>query len=174
MLENDIKPIHTSGMIWESIVDGPGIRFVLFTQGCPHHCKGCHNPTTHPFEGGQLTYPDEIIQQLKKNTLISGVTFSGGEPFAQAEALVPLAEQIKAMGKHLMCYTGYTFEQLMAMNNSAVNRLLSLADLLVDGRFIEEQKSLTLRFRGSANQRIIDLPETLRHGEVVISPYSDR
>ena len=167
------KPIRVSGIIPESIVDGPGIRFVLFVQGCPHHCPGCHNPDTHDFAGGYDMQWEDILEQIKREPVF-GVTFSGGEPFAQADALLPLAEEIKRLGKHLMVYSGYTFEQLTAKGDKSTDRLLRLADVLVDGRFMLEQKSLTLRFRGSSNQRVIDLPETFRQGQVVISRYAVR
>ncbi len=167
------KPIRVSGIIPESIVDGPGIRFVLFVQGCPHHCPGCHNPDTHDFAGGYDLDFEDILVQIKREPVF-GVTFSGGEPFAQAEALLPLAEEIKKLGIHLMIYTGYTFEQLTQSSNEHIHKLLRLADVLVDGRFMLEQKSLTLRFRGSANQRVIDLPETFKQEKIVISRYSVR
>ena len=167
------KPIRVSGIIPESIVDGPGIRFVLFVQGCPHHCPGCHNPDTHDFSGGYDMTPEQVLERIKSQPVF-GVTLSGGEPFSQSEALLPLAEEIKKLGKHLMIYTGFTYEQLTARTDKATHALLGLADVLVDGPFLQEQKSLSLRFRGSANQRVIDLPQTLRTGQVVISPYAVR
>lgn len=167
------KPIRISGIIPESIVDGPGIRFVLFVQGCPHHCPGCHNPDTHDFSGGYNMTLEEILEKVKSQPVF-GVTFSGGEPFSQPEALAPLAAEIKKLDKHLMIYSGFTYEQLAARTDQATHALLGLADILVDGRFLQEQKSLSLRFRGSANQRVIDLPKTLETGQVVISPYAVR
>lgn len=167
------KPIRVSGIIPESIVDGPGIRFVLFVQGCPHHCPGCHNPDTHDFAGGYDMTVEQVMERINSQPVF-GVTLSGGEPFAQPEALVPLAEEIKKTGKHLMIYSGYTYEQLTDRHDESTDALLHLADVLVDGRFLLEQKSLTLRFRGSANQRVIDLPQTLEKGQVVISHYSVR
>lgn len=160
-MENSIR---ISGIQEESIVDGPGIRYVVFTQGCPHHCAGCHNPETHCFEGGREETVEAIMAQIRKNPLVSGVTLSGGEPMVQAAQLIPLAEQAKAAGKHLMVYSGYTFEELCTMQDAAVTKLLHLCDLLVDGRFEQEQKSLEIRFRGSKNQRIIDLPQTFATG----------
>ena len=149
-------------------MDGPGIRYVIFTQGCPHHCPGCHNPQTHDPEGGREADVDEILTQIGQNPLLGGVTFSGGEPFAQAEALVPVAEAVKALGKHLMIYTGYLYETLQKMEQPGVQRLLMLTDLLVDGPFLLAERDLTLAYRGSANQRVIDLEKTRRRGEVTL------
>ncbi|MDE6961157.1 MAG: anaerobic ribonucleoside-triphosphate reductase activating protein [Lachnospiraceae bacterium] len=157
-----------AGVQQDSIVDGPGIRYVIFTQGCPHHCPGCHNPQTHDPEGGREADVDEILTQIGQNPLLGGVTFSGGEPFAQAEALVPVAEAVKALGKHLMIYTGYLYETLQKMEQPGVQRLLMLTDLLVDGPFLLAERDLTLAYRGSANQRVIDLEKTRRRGEVTL------
>lgn len=147
--------LRLSGRIQESIVDGPGLRYVVFTQGCPHHCKGCHNPQTHPFEGGEIVDIDQIFQEFCENPLLSGITFSGGEPFCQPEPLYRLAKKIHEKGKNVMVYTGYTLEQLQALENSWVNELLSEADILVDGPFVEELLDLELEFRGSSNQRLL-------------------
>lgn len=162
------KPLRIAGTQRDSIVDGPGIRYVIFTQGCPHHCEGCHNPGTHDFAGGEEADTEAILKQIFENRLISGVTFSGGEPFCQAEALVPLAETVKGRGKHLMIYTGYLLEELQKMPNSGVKRLLELADILVDGPFVLAQRNLTLPYRGSENQRVIDMVKTRAMGEVVL------
>lgn len=151
--------INYHNIIEESIVDGPGLRFVLFTQGCPHHCPGCHNPQTHPFITKNLVSIQDIFKQYQENPLLSGITFSGGEPFCQASALAVLAKLVKNNGGNVITYTGYYYEELkeMAKDNSDIQALLSASDYLIDGPFIEEQKSLTLPFRGSANQRIWDL-----------------
>ena len=169
------KPLRIAGTVQESIVDGPGLCYVVFSQGCPHHCPGCHNPQTHDFQGGKDADTDQILEQIFDNPLTSGVTFSGGEPFVQADALVPLAEVIKARGKHLMIYTGYLLEELQAMDRPGVRRLLELADILVDGPYIEEQRDLTLQYRGSANQRVIDLNKSRERGEIILyrSEYED-
>jgi anaerobic ribonucleoside-triphosphate reductase activating protein len=148
--------LRVSGIVDESIVDGPGLRYVVFTQGCPHHCKGCHNPQTHSFEGGFLLSAEAALGQLQENPLLSGITLSGGEPFEQAEALCALAEGAKALGKNVMTYTGYVFEDLLARNDSWTDRLLDLTDTLVDGPYKEELRDLELHFRGSANQRLLD------------------
>lgn len=162
--------LKISGIVSESIVDGPGIRYVIFTQGCPHHCKGCHNPQTHDFQGGEMADWETVLQAVKENPLLGGVTFSGGEPFAQAEPLADLARELKRLGKHLMVYTGYTYEELLQRKGQrpAIGELLSQADILVDGPYVEAERDLTLKFRGSANQRVIDLVKTRDSGTVVL------
>lgn len=158
--------VRISGTIGESIVDGPGIRYTIFTQGCPHACTGCHNPQTHDFAGGQEVTLDDLLQDILQNPMISGVTFSGGEPFVQAAPLAVLAQALRQRGKHLMIYSGYTLEELLALGADA-RALLEQCDLLVDGRYEETQRSLLLRFRGSSNQRVLDVPRSLAQGEAV-------
>ncbi len=153
--------VRIAGTVSESIVDGPGFRFTLFTQGCPHHCPGCHNPQTHDFAGGREVELDTLLHDACRSPLVKGVTFSGGEPFCQPEPLYRLAVELKARGKHLMAYSGYTFEQLTALDDPFVHKLLSQLDLLVDGPFIEAERNIDLRFRGSANQRVLDVPKSL-------------
>ena len=169
------KELKIAGIVQDSIVDGPGIRYVIFTQGCPHHCRGCHNPETHDPSGGKIADVNMILNQIFSNPLLYGVTFSGGEPFVQAEALVPIAEAVKTKKKHLMIYTGYLYEQLLEMKNRDMQRLLELSDILVDGPFIMEQRDLTLQYRGSKNQRVIDLVKTRQAGDIVLykSEYED-
>lgn len=152
-------PLRISGIVPESIVDGPGFRLVVFVQGCPHRCPGCHNPQTHDFEGGYLIDQDNIVDQVKENPLLSGVTFSGGEPFCQAAALSQLGKKVKELGKNLMVYTGYTLEQLIELGGSKpeIIDLLKVTDTLVDGPYVEALRDLELEFRGSSNQRIIDM-----------------
>jgi len=158
--------IRVSGVMQDSIVDGPGLRYVLFTQGCYHNCKGCHNPETHSFEGGKLVTVKRLLELLDKNPLTQGVTLSGGEPFEQPAQVAIFAKEVKKRGLHLMCYSGYTFEQLVKKGETdpAVAELLSCLDTLVDGKFILEQRSLNLLFRGSRNQRILDVPASLQSG----------
>lgn len=169
--------IRLAGIVNESIVDGPGFRFALFTQGCPHHCKGCHNPQTHDFEGGYIADTDDFLDMITNDPLLDGVTFSGGEPFCQCEPLADLAEKIKSVdgGRlNVISYTGYTFEYLMEhkIEIKDCERLLNCLDYLVDGKFIEEQKSLELKFRGSKNQRFIDVQKSLKEGRAVVTePY---
>lgn len=155
--------IKVSGIVGESITDGPGFRFALFTQGCPHNCPGCHNPQTHSFQGGESLTADEIFAMIKKNPLLRGVTFTGGDPMCQSEALIPLAKMIKEAGLELAIYTGYNFEEI------ADDPLLAYADIVVDGRFILEQKSYELKFKGSRNQRTIDVQKSLSEGRVVLN-----
>lgn len=161
--------IKLSGLVADSIVDGPGFRFTIFTQGCPHHCPGCHNPQTHDFEGGRYAGCDKIIEKIQQNKLTTGVTFSGGEPFCQPEPCAYMAKKLKALGYHLMCYTGYTFEQLteMSQKDENIKEFLSQLDIIIDGRFILEQRSLELRFKGSKNQRTIDVKESIKQGSAV-------
>ncbi len=151
--------IRVAGKIEESIVDGPGLRYVLFTQGCPHHCPGCHNPETHDPSGGCLVPAADIVRDIGKNPITRGVTFSGGEPFLQSEALAPLAAELKGQGYHLMAYTGYLIEELLARPRHGA--FLACLDVVVDGPFVLEKRSLELRFRGSSNQRFIDVPASL-------------
>lgn len=167
--------LRIAGIESESIVDGPGFRLAVFAQGCPHHCPGCHNPQTHPFEGGQIMYTDELLAMLDKNPLLRGVTLSGGEPFCQPEAMAQLARQTHQRGKDVVCFTGYTLEQLLEMDDSNIRALLEQVDILIDGPYIEEQRDLTLLFRGSSNQRLIDLPKTLADGQIHLwrDPYWD-
>ena len=162
------QTIQLAGIVNDSISDGPGIRLTVFVQGCPHHCPGCHNQQTWDFAGGQPTTTEEIWQQIQQNPLLSGVTFSGGEPMAQAAALLPLAQLIKQAGLELAIYTGYTFEQLLELPEPAVRQLLELCDTLIDGPFILAQRNLELNFRGSANQRILKVTESLAAGQPVL------
>ena len=154
--------IRIAGYIEESIVDGPGVRFVVFTQGCPHHCPGCQNPQTHNFAGGYMADTEEIIAKFSVDPLLKGITISGGEPFCQPAASAELAKAAHAIGKDVIVYSGYTFEQLLNGEVADALSLLQETDVLIDGRFEEEQKSLSLRFRGSANQRAIDCKESLK------------
>lgn len=162
------KKIRVAGVVNDSIVDGPGFRFSVFVQGCPHGCPGCHNPQTHPFEGGVMMEPEEILERMKKNPLLKGITLSGGEPFCQAEALAYLARQVHAAGWDVVCYTGYTLEALLAMEDPHIRELLEEVDLLIDGPFILEKRDLTLLFRGSSNQRLILVKPTLQTGSITL------
>lgn len=162
MCENRIR---VAGVVNDSITDGPGMRYTLFVQGCPHHCPGCHNPQTHPFEGGSWRTAEEIAGEILKNPMLSGLTLSGGEPICQAKALVPLCRMVKDGGMDIALYSGYTFEQLIQMEEDGVRTLLSLCDVLIDGPFLLEERSLALLFRGSKNQRILNLPESLKAGK---------
>ena len=158
--------LNLAGIQTDSIVDGPGIRTTFFCQGCPHHCEGCHNPETWPFSGGTPMETEQLVQLVCENPLCRGVTFSGGEPFAQAEGFLELAKALKAKGYEVASYSGYTFEQLQ--NGTAAQReLLQHIDILIDGPFIQAEKSLETPFRGSRNQRILDVPKSLQAGAPV-------
>jgi len=166
--------LRLAGVVRESIVDGPGIRFTVFAQGCPHHCKGCHNEGTLDFDGGLITEIANILCEIDKNPLLSGVTFSGGEPFCQAAGFCVLARQIKERGLHIVTFSGYTYEELMELvgkpgpDGEAVRELMDLTDMLIDGRFELALRDLTLCFRGSQNQRLIDMNKTRETGKIVL------
>jgi len=151
--------IRLSGVIRESIVDGPGVRYVIFVQGCPHRCPGCHNPESHDPMGGFLSSTTRIWDNLMKNPMLRGITFSGGEPFCQAAPLAEIGRCARERGLDIMTYSGYTYEQLLAMaeEDRGVHDLLAVTNYLVDGPFIEAERDLSLRFRGSRNQRIYDV-----------------
>lgn len=163
--------LRLAGVVRESIVDGPGLRFVIFCQGCPHDCKGCHNPDTHDFNGGYMCPTERILAAIDQNPLLAGVTFSGGEPMCQAEVFYEIGKEVKARNLNLMCYSGYTYEELCEMGETqpAVKGLLEILDYLVDGRFILEERDLNLRFMGSRNQRFIDMNATRKAGQVVLA-----
>lgn len=154
--------IRIAGIVDDSIVDGEGVRLTVFTQGCPHHCHGCHNPQTWNLTGGHEIDTEEIVQKLKANPLLSGITFSGGEPFLQPAPLAEIARAAHKLGLDVWSYTGFTLEELKKRTD--VQQLLNEVDVLVDGPYVEALRDLTLRFRGSSNQRIIDLNE-LRKGD---------
>lgn len=162
------KVIRMCGIEPESIVDGPGFRYVTFVQGCPHHCPGCHNPESHDPNGGFDMTTGEVFAEIKSNKHLRGVTFSGGEPFEQVPALLELARMIKAEGLTLMSYSGYTYDELVSRNDPETDELLGLLDILVDGRYVEKLRNLTLVFRGSENQRVIDMNKTREQGEIVL------
>jgi anaerobic ribonucleoside-triphosphate reductase activating protein len=167
-MSTDNPIIQLFGTADDSIVDGPGIRFALFTQGCKHRCLGCHNPESWPFTGGTATTTDDLWEKIEANRLLSGVTLTGGEPFEQAEALVDLTRRVREKGLSVWAYSGYLYEQLLAgIPNEAAPLLLEQVDVLVDGLFDENLKSLDLQWRGSSNQRIIDIPASLASGTVV-------
>lgn len=170
--QNDnLGELRLAGVVKESIVDGPGLRFTIFCQGCPHGCEGCHNPDTHDFEGGYMCPISRIMDAIDKNPLLAGVTFSGGEPMCQPEAFLTIAKECKKRGLNIMCYTGFTYEELlgMAKTEPAIGELLGLLDYLVDGKFILAERDLSLIFRGSRNQRYIDMNKTRETGEIVLA-----
>lgn len=183
--------LRLAGVVRESIVDGPGLRFAIFCQGCPHNCPKCHNQDTHDFSGGYDCDIQKIVNAIEENPLLSGVTFSGGEPSHQPVAFLEIAKKVKSRGLNIWMYSGYTLEELLSRANStisdlnnmnenssqtsekneeqvALKGLLSLIDVLVDGKFINELKDLTLPFRGSKNQKLIDMAATKRHNKIVL------
>ena len=152
----------------DSIVDGQGIRTVIWTQGCSHNCPFCHNPITHDFKGGQLVELGEVIDELERLEGQDGVTFSGGDPMFQPKQCTVLAKKVHELGMNVWAYTGFTFEELLSNGNKDVLDFLSNIDVLIDGRFEIEKKSMDLEFRGSSNQRIIDVKKSFEKGKVVL------
>ena len=167
-----MSQIRIAGIVIDSITDGPGLRAAVFVQGCPHRCDGCHNPETHDFSGGDVTTTEEIFEKIRSNPLLSGVTFTGGEPMCQARALAELADMIKPTGLKIAVYTGYTWEELTAENDPDRIKLLKLADVVIDGPFEVSQRSLDLKFRGSVNQRVINVAQSLKRNKVVVKKSS--
>ena len=160
--------IRLSGIVEESIVDGKGIRFVVFTQGCPHNCKGCHNPQTHDFKGGYMEDTDKLFEMFQEDPILKGITFSGGEPFMQPKPLTELAKKVHSVRKDVTCYSGFTFEEILNSENEDRVELLKNIDVLIDGKFILEQRNLELSFRGSENQRVIDVKKSLQENKVIL------
>ena len=194
-MENDFEntTISLYGTVPDSIVDGPGLRYAVFVQGCSHHCPGCHNPESQPAEGGTETTLAALLADIRANGLVHDVTLSGGEPFEQPKACAALAAELKREGYGIWCYTGYLYDDLAGRaeaartqqaqreeagltgnaltegiaDDLAVGDLLDSIDVLVDGPFVESRKSLELKWCGSSNQRLIDVPATRRAGSVV-------
>lgn len=160
--------LSVGGIEPESIVDGPGFRFAVFLQGCPFSCRGCHNEQLQTFEGGKMMRISEILAEIKGNALLDGLTLSGGEPFAQSGACAGLARAVKELGLSVMVFTGYVWEDLIAAGRSDFMALISVADIIVDGPFIMEMRDIDLSFRGSSNQRIIDVRGSLKSGRTVL------
>lgn len=164
-----MKKLRISGTVNDSIVDGPGLRFTIFTQGCPHNCPGCHNPQTHSMKGGKKISINKLYKNIKENSLLSGVTFSGGEPFIQAKTLLPLAKKLKENNIEIASYTGYLFEDLINDKVPFGKELLKYLDVLIDGKFVLSLKSMDLAFKGSSNQRTIDVQKSLKENKAIIS-----
>lgn len=161
LLTDQETMIRVAGITPESVVDGPGLRAVVFFQGCPHHCPGCHNPETWDPQGGKLLTVEEVWRLIRYNPLLSGITLSGGEPLAQPEGALALARKVRAAGGNLMIYTGYTWEEICRFDSPVMTELLGMTALLVDGPFLLAEKDERLLFRGSRNQRIIDVQASL-------------
>lgn len=158
--------IRIAGIVDDSIVDGDGLRLSVFTQGCPHHCVGCQNPDTHAASGGRDEDTENILARIDENPLLTGITFSGGEPFLQPAPLTRLAKEAHKRGLDVWSYTGYTLEELLAKKNPAIDALLRELDVLVDGPYEERLRDLTLNFRGSSNQRLIDMNAFRKNGKI--------
>ena len=163
--------IKIAGVVNDSIVDGEGFRFAIFTQGCMHNCPGCHNPQTHDLNGGYTADTDDLFKQICENPLLSGVTFSGGEPFLQPAPLAELGAKIHQRNLNITVFTGYTLEQLVDMHDSDVDSLLAQTDVLIDGPFIQSLRDISLVFHGSSNQRIIDMNKWRETGEITTIEY---
>lgn len=164
------RTIRLSGIAYESLVNGPGMRRVFFAQGCKHNCKGCFNPDTHDFNGGEERDIDELIKDTLANPILSGVTFSGGDPFEQADKFAYMAKVFKDKGLSVWSYTGYTYEYILENKDRKLGwkDLLNNIDVLVDGKFEEDKMQDGLKFKGSTNQRIIDVKESLRLNKIII------
>ena len=157
------------GITPESVVDGPGLRLVIFSQGCPHQCPHCHNPESWANDAGMELSVRQVIRILKQQKGdIRGITFSGGEPFLQAAELALVALAAHQMGWDVVTYTGFTYEQLIEGNDDGIKTLLSESDILIDGKYIHELRDIGLQFRGSSNQRVIDMAATNKNGQVVL------
>lgn len=164
-----MKEIRLSGIAYESLVNGPGMRRVFFAQGCRHNCTGCFNPETHDFKGGEAMDMDMLIEDVKENPLLKGITFSGGDPMEQADKFVYMAKEFKKLGLNIWCYTGYKFENIV--EDKVKREFLSYIDVLVDGKFEENLADENLKYRGSANQRIIDVQKSLEEEKVEILKF---
>ena len=158
-----------AGLVQESIVDGPGLRFAVYTQGCDFKCKECHNPATWSIDGGTEVSIEDIIKQMHSNPLTDGLSLSGGEPILQAADCAKLAKVARDKGINVWLFTGYNFDELLELlgTDKDVKMLLELTDVLVDGRYIHSERSLTLRWRGSKNQRVLDMAKSLKLGRAV-------
>lgn len=159
--------IRVAALINDSIVDGPGFRYAVYAQGCSHNCKGCHNPQTHDFDGGFEADTDKIWQEISENPLLSGITFSGGDPLFQPLPCLELAKKAHEKNLNVWAYTGYTFEELLKKGDADIMALLNEIDVLVDGRFVLAKRTLELPFRGSTNQRLVNVPLSLKNDTVV-------
>lgn len=167
------KQVRLSGIAFESLVNGPGLRRVIFAQGCIHNCKGCFNPDTHDMQGGQMMDMDKIIDDVRSNPMIRGITFSGGDCLEQADKFAYMAKRFKELGLNIWCYTGYTYEYILENKDKRIgwSELLDSIDVLIDGKFEENKRDISLRYKGSSNQRIIDVKESLKNDRIVIIEY---
>ena len=162
------KTVRLAGIAYESLVNGPGMRREVFAQGCKHKCEGCFNPETHSFDGGEIMDMDKLIKDVLDNPMLKGVTFSGGDPIEQAHSFAYMAKAFKKANLNIWCYTGYTFEKLLELmkKNENIRMLLNNIDVLVDGNYEDELHDPTLKWKGSSNQRVIDVQKSLRNGGI--------
>lgn len=176
MQNSTFGKLRIASIAQESIVDGEGWRYVVFTQGCNHNCLGCHNPASHDFNGGEVVNIDTIITEIEGNPLLDGVTLSGGDPFFQAKDLISMCKHLKSKDYNIWAYTGFNFEEFIKFKNgdtcdNRVNadmiQLLQYIDVVVDGRFEQDKRTLTLEYRGSDNQRLVDVYNSLKSNSVV-------
>ncbi len=165
----EIMELQVAGFLDNSMVNGKGLRSVLFVSGCNHNCEGCHNKVMQAFDYGDKVNIDDLLNRIKHNVpLINGVTFSGGEPFEQAKGLSVLAEKVKKQGLNLWCYTGYTYEKILQSNDEHKIKLLKYIDVLVDGKFEKNLTEGSSKYAGSSNQRIINVQESLKLGKIIL------
>ena len=167
--------LRLCGEVRHSMVDGPGVRYAVFLQGCPHHCKGCQNPETWDPDAVPLTPADEVLERIRNEKFLDGITLSGGDPLMQPEAAKYLADGAHALGLNVWCYTGWLYEDLVSgkagsspADAAAKQNALNSMDVLVDGPFLLEQLSKQSIYRGSSNQRLIDVKKSLAAGHAVL------
>lgn len=170
MLNDDSKLIRLAGIAENSLVNGKGLRKVFFSQGCSHHCEGCFNQHTWEFAGGRMFDMDELVQKVKDEPFLDGVTFSGGDPFQQADKFAYLAKKLHEANINIWAYTGYTFEELMklAQTNPHIKQMINNVDVVVDGRFMKDKMSENLKYCGSSNQRVIDVKSSLNENKIIL------
>lgn len=173
-MSEEFEALRLYGTATDSIVDGPGLRYAVFVQGCTHCCPECHNPESQPAVGGTVERVDAIVARIEENPLIQGVTLSGGEPFEQCGACLTLAKKLKECEYNIWIYSGYLYEDLCAGRpDSLAPELLECCDVLVDGPFVQALNSYSLTWKGSSNQRVIDLVESRKQEAVVLWQTSD-
>lgn len=153
MFNKNCNNLRVLDIIDGTTVDGVGLRTSIYFAGCHHRCHGCHNPQSWDTDGGSVMTVDEIIEHIKEQNF--NVTFSGGDPLYQMEPLLNLASRVRQLGKNIWCYTGFTYEEIVS--DADMQRILPLIDVLVDGPYIESLRDISLHFRGSSNQRLIDV-----------------
>ena len=172
------RTVRIAGQVKHSAVDGPGVRYALFMQGCPHNCKACQNPDTHDPDAGPEKDLDEVIDEILSARFLDGITLSGGDPFLQPEASLEIARAAKNAGLNVWAYTGWTFEQLTGLTDEGIRPpehakdVLAYVDVLVDGRYVDalhvdDDKRQECMWRGSFNQRLIDVQKSLTNKCVV-------